>query len=92
MGILDSLIKAGSKTYNEGAKRKAADEPAFIPSLGKGNSMPTPPGGQIKPALPPITKPPAAKPKADPNDMGRVMDAMGMGAGKASKTLNTRKK
>lgn len=91
MGVLDNIVRSGKKIYDEGNKRQAADAPAFIETLGKGNSMP----GSARKAAAPAVKPEAVatpKRRADPNDVGRVMRSLGMGAGEAAKTLNQRKK
>lgn len=91
---LGNILKAGKKMYDEGKKSMAAEEPAFIPSVGKRNSMPTTStrvSARETVAVRPATTP-VPKRRADPNDMGRAMESMGMGAGKAAKTLNQRKK
>ena len=93
MGPLGNIISAGKKIYDDAKRQQAADEPAFIPSLGKRNSMPTTStrvSAREAAAAPVVTKPaPKAKPKANPNDMGRSMGGM---LGNASKALNQRKK
>jgi hypothetical protein len=90
---LGNLISAGKKIYDDAKRQKAADEPAFIPSMGKRNSMPTTSTrvSAREAMAAPVTKP-APRRRADPNDAGRVMESMGMGAGKAAKTLNQRNK
>ena len=93
---LGNILKAGKKMYDEGKKGMAAEEPDFIPSVGKRNSMPTTStrvsARETVAAARPAATTPAPKRRADPNDMGRTMESMGMGAGKAAKTLNQRKK
>ncbi len=90
---LGNIIKGVKKMYDAS---KDTDEEAFIPSMGKRNSMPTTSTRvSAREAAAPVAKPapkPAPKRRADPNDVGRAMESMGMGAGKAAKTLNQRKK
>lgn len=89
---LGNLISAGKKIYDDAKRQQAADAPAFIPSMGKRNSMPTTSTrvSAREAMAAPVTKPaPKAKPKANPNDMGRAMGGM---LGNTAKTLNQRKK
>ena len=78
--------------YDEGKRVMAADEPAFIPSLGRRNSMPTTStriSAQEAAAAKPAPTKPAPKPKANPMDIGRGIGGM---TGNAIKAINQRKK
>jgi hypothetical protein len=88
---LGNIIKGVRKMYDAA---EDMDEEPLIPSMGKRNSMPTTSTRVSAKEAAAKSAPAKTAPKrrADPNDAGRVMESMGMGAGKAANTLNRRKK